>query len=813
MRRALRGLGWLLLIVVLLVLVTAGWGWVQLGRSLAQLDGTRVLAGLAASVTVDRDALGVPTIKGTSRVDVGRALGFLHAQDRFFQMDLSRRRAAGELSELFGRAALATDKAARLHRFRHRAAAVLAASSADELALIDAYVAGVNSGLESLRAAPFEYLLLGKEPAPWRREDSILVVASMFFTLQDPSAAVEGRAALMGEVLPAALADFLNSTASDWDTPMAGDPIPPPVPPSADVFDLRTAPPVPVGSAAQATPFTALAQAPTTDDMFANAVGLSVPEDARGSNNWVVAGSRTADGRALLSDDMHLGLSVPNVWYRASLAWIGDRGPRQVTGVTLPGTPAIIVGSNGRVAWGFTNTTADWSDRVLLELAPGDPTRYLTPDGPRAFDVTRERINVDDEGDQWIDVRETIWGPVLEPDHAGRLYAIAWVAHRPEGLNLRSSNIETADTLEVAMDLANGAGIPAQNCVIADDRGRIAWTIAGKIPRRIGFTGQLPVSWADGTRGWQGWYEKAEYPRIVNPPDGVIVTANNRIASGQQLAMLGDGGYDPGARARQILNGLKAKKTVSEADMLAIQLDDRAVLMERWRQLALDAMGAETDAGRAEFRRLLKDNWTGRASVDSAAYRLVRQFRLKAAELAFAPFVARFRVKDPDYPSTPGRSLEGPVWSLLTTQPPHLLDPAYPNWKALLLEAIDQTVATLTSDGRALSERTWGEANTLMIQHPLSRGLSVLGRWLDMPRRPMPGDSHTPRVQTPTHGASERLTVSPGREADGYFHMATGQSGNPRSPHYGDGHNAWVTGEPTSFLPGPAVKTLVLKPR
>lgn len=806
MRRALRALGWLLLVLVLLVLVTAGWAWVQLGRSLPQLEGTRVLAGLASPVTVDRDALGVVTIKGASRVDVGLALGFVHAQDRFFQMDLSRRRAAGELSELFGQTALATDKGARLHRFRHRAAAVLAATSPDDLALLDAYVEGVNAGLRALAAPPFEYLLLGKTPAPWTREDSVLVVASMFFSLQDSTAANEARAALLHEVLPADLADFLNSTTSEWDTPMQGEPLAPLAPPPATVFDVRTAPPA-------APAANKRKRSPAAEDRFAQTIGLMVPDEARGSNNWAVAGSRTTDGRALLSDDMHLGLSVPNIWYRASLLWTDGRGSHQVTGVTLPGTPATIVGSNGHIAWGYTNTTADWSDRVLIETVPNEPSRYLTPDGPRAFDVTRERIIVDDKEDQWLDVRETIWGPVTEPDHGGRRFAIAWVAHQPEGMNFRLSKMEYAETLEEAMDVANGSGMPGQNCVLADSKGQIALTVSGRIPRRQGFTGQLPVSWADGTRRWNGWYDKADYPRIVNPPDGVLVTANNRIVSGQYLAMLGDGGYDPGARARQILNGVRRDQPVSAADMLAVQLDDRAMLMERWRTLALDAIGEGADGGRAEFRRLLKENWTGRASVDSAAYRLVRQFRMKTAELSFAPFVERLRVKDADYPSTPGRSLEGPVWSLVTLQPSHLLNPEYASWNALLLDAIDQTITTLTRDGRALKDRTWGEANTLMIQHPLSRGILLLGRWLDMPRAPMPGDSHLPRVQSPTAGASERLTVSPGREAHGYFHMATGQSGNPRSPHYRDGHAAWVNGEPTSFLPGPTVKTLLLQPR
>jgi penicillin G amidase len=781
----------------------AGWAWWQIGRSLPQLQGTLVLSSLTAPVTVDRDSLGVPTVKGTARLDVARGLGFVHAQDRFFQMDLARRRAAGELAELFGRQALATDKSARLHRFRHRAVAVLTTSSIEQQALIDAYVEGVNAGLGALRAVPPEYLLLGKTPAQWTREDSILVIASMFFTLQDSAATVEGRSALMHEVFPAPLADFLDTTASEWDTPMQGEAIPSPVPPAADVFDLRTT------SVARAM----MPPETVTGNLFADVMGLNPSEGARGSNNWVVAGSRTADGRALLSDDMHLGLSVPNIWYRASIAWIDGQGSHQVTGVTLPGLPAVVVGSNGHVAWGFTNTTADWSDRVLIDLVPGDPSRYITPAGPRAFDITRERIVVDDEPEQWLEVKETIWGPLPEPDPMGRLYAISWVAHRPEGLNLKFAQLENTLTLEEAMDVANGSGTPAQNIVLADDHGQIAWTVAGNIPRRVGFDGQLPVSWADGTRGWQGWYDKASYPRIVNPADGVIVTANNRIVSGQYLKMLGDAGYDAGARARQILDGVRVEKKVTAADMLAVQLDDRALLMDRWRTLALDTLGDDAGGGRAEFRRLLREGWTGRASVDSVAYRLVKQFRTKTAELVFAPFVERLRVREKDYPGTPGRSVEGPIWALVSAQPAHLLNPGYANWKALLLDAIDQTISSLTGNKQTLADRTWGEANTVIVRHPLSRAVPLLSRWLDMPARPMPGDSHMPRVQSPTNGASERLTVSPGNESAGYFHMATGQSGHPRSPHYRDGHDAWVEGKATSFLPGPAVSTLTLKPR
>ncbi|MCC7185444.1 MAG: penicillin acylase family protein, partial [Acidobacteria bacterium] len=165
----------------------------------------------------------------------------------------------------------------------------------------------------------------------------------------------------------------------------------------------------------------------------------------------------------------------------------------------------------------------------------------------------------------------------------------------------------------------------------------------------------------------------------------------------------------------------------------------------------------------------------------------------------------------PGFPAAPGRALEGPVWALLTTQPVHLLDPKHADWNALMLAVIDDVVASLTSNGRALADRTWGEANTLTASHPISRAVPQLSGWLDLPREPLPGDSHMPRFQSATNGASERFAVSPGHESAGYFHMPGGQSGHPRSSNYKDGHAAWVNGDATPFLPGPSIARLVLK--
>jgi penicillin amidase len=778
-------------VVLLLILAMAGVWW-QVGRSLAIRSGDLAVTGLSDDVRVEFDAAGIPSIHAASHADAARALGFVHAQERFFQMDLARRSAAGELAELFGPAAVAADRAVRLHRFRYRAARVLAEETAEARALLTAYADGVNAGLAALSARPFEYYLIGQDPRPWTPADSILVGAAMFFDLQDEDAVGDVNAGALYDALPAPLAAFLDSNVSDWDTPQQGAALPPLQPPGPDVFNLRTTAPSPPAPAEIAD---------LDDDLE-----LSV-----GSNNWAVAGTRTRDGRAILANDPHLALRVPNIWYRASVSWRQDESNVTVVGVSIAGLPGIIIGSNGHLAWGFTNSNGDWSDRVLLTVDEAG-RRYLTPNGWQPFQTTAETIVVAGAAPVSLDIRETIWGPVTGPDAQGRLQAIEWVAHHPEGLNLRFIAMETATTLDEAITIANLSGTPAQNCLLADAHGHIAWTIAGRMPRRVGFDGTVPVSWADGTRGWNGWYAPADYPRVVDPPSGVIVTANNRIVSGDWLAMFGHANFDTGARARQIQDALLARDTIGYEDILRVQLDDRAILMAQWRDLALDVLrtAPETEA-RRQFRDLVEQGWTGHASVDSVGYRLVRAFRQQAAALAWAPFVERARKFSAEFPAVPGRSYEGPVWTMLTEKPTHLLDPAFADWNALMADAVDRAIENLTAGDRPLADRTWGEFNTLRAQHPISRAVPWLSRWLDLPAMPLPGDNDMPRVQTPTNGASMRLAISPGDELAGYFEQPGGQSGNPRSPNFQDGFDAWATGNVTPFVPGAPVSTLTLR--
>ncbi|TMG85188.1 MAG: penicillin acylase family protein [Betaproteobacteria bacterium] len=785
-RRLVRYLGGVAVVVLAVFAGTAGWFYVQMRGSLAQLDGEAAMPGATAAIVIERDALGIPTISATSRADVARGLGFLHAQDRFFQMDLARRRAAGELSELFGSAAVPIDTRTRLLRLRARAQRAIEIAAPEERAVLRAYVEGVNEGLSALAVKPPEYLLLRAEPRAWSVEDSALVVASMFLTLQDSEARRESRLAAVYATLPAPLADFITSTASEWETPLVGGMHDVPPIPDARVLDVRAATPA--------------AQPPhsrsSADESATLLTWLSPPanDDAHGSNNWAVAGRLTADGGAIVADDMHLGLSTPNTWYRASMVWRDPR-PRRLTGVTLPGVPSLVAGSNGDVAWAFTNSTGDWSDLVILEPDPTDPSRYRTPSGTLPISTVHETINVKGSASVPVEIRETIWGPIVGRDSSGHERAVAWVPLREGGINGTLAAVETAETLEQLFDVAARAGIPAQNVVAAQRDGRIGWSIAGRIPRR--------VSWADGTHGWDGWLAPAEYPRLVDPPDGRIVTANNRLVDKPALKILGDGGYDPGARARQIKDDLKAISRASVRDMMSVHLDDRAIFLSRWRDLMLQTLSApdiENSETRRELRRVVSETWTGRASVDSAAYRIVREFRTHVAELAFAPLVERIRQVEADYSPTAARGGEGPLWALVSQRPMHLLDPKFRTWTDLLAAAADRTAEDAQKAG-GIAAYAWGRANTVRIKHPLSTAVPMLGPFLDMPTEELPGDSHMPRVQGPTFGASERFAVSPGREQDGYFHMPTGQSGHPLSPHYRDANPAWVAGAPTPVSP------------
>ncbi len=787
---------WLLRIaglIALLAIVLVVGAWLALRGSLPQLEGQVQTSALAAGVTLERDALGTVTIRAQNRADATWTLGFVHAQERFFEMDLMRRSAAGELAELFGAAALPIDRRARVHRMRSRAEAALALAPEAERKLVDTYRDGVNAGLGALSTRPFAYLLTRNTPRPWTSADCLLVIDAMYFSLNDAQNKRELGFSRMKAALPDSVYQFLTATGGWWDAPLSGPAMRWPDPPSAADIDLR-----------------ALDQSLLKHTEAASDV---VP----GSNSFAVSGALTG-GAGMIANDMHLDLRVPDIWFRARLIYPNPRHPGDmidVSGASLPGTPAIVAGSNRSIAWGFTNSYGDFTDWVRVIPDPAKADHYLTAEGNVAIDTSVESIAVHGADAESLVVRETRWGPIIAEDADGTPLALAWTAEREGAVNLELINLETAETADEAVAIAHRAGMPAQNFLVADRFGSIAWTIAGRIPMRIGgFDPSLPADWSKPGTGWNGWLSADETPLISNPPWQRLWTANARVVDeGKHLELLGDGGYDLGARQHQIRDDLRAKDHFTTADMLDIQLDDRALFLEPWHKQLLKILQQGTATAQRDAVLKALNDWDGHASIHSVGYRIVRGWRNEVKDTVLDAFAGAVRVRYADFELPKLAQSEHAVWMLLQRRPENLLPPGYQTWEALQLEALDRVTANLDKQPGGIAARTWGERNTARIAHPLSRALpGFLARMLDMPADQLPGDSNMPRVQATAFGASERFAVSPGDEEHGYFELPGGQSGHPLSPFYGAGHRDWVEGKPTPFLPGPAIYNLQFEP-
>ena len=794
-KRAIKVWSLRVLIGLLLLLLAAALGiWLFLRASLPTLDGTVKANGLVGAVSVARDAGGVPLISGTDRNDVAYATGYIHAQERFFQMDLLRRVGAGELAELFGPRAVALDKAHRLHRFRARAELAVQAMAPEERRFLERYVAGINDGLNSLGARPFEYALTGATPRPWSMADSLLVVCAMYFDLQGNQQVRELARGWVFDRTDAAQRAFLLPESSQWDAALDGNGAPPsaPIPATAPEWwgkQKRTDAPVTLAS----TEFV----------------------DSVGSNNWAVAGSRSKDGAAIVADDMHLGLQLPNIWYRLALQFPDAQGqPRRAVGVTLPGTlPTIVVGSNGKVAWGYTNSYGDYIDLIALGTDPTKPGQVRTPAGWETVGVIIENIRVKGAAPEKLVVRESSIGPLIES--GGKLYAVHWLAHAPAALNANPKKMETADTLDAALAVAATLGIPAQNIVAGDDKGNIGWTIAGVLPLRAqpGVGSTFPIALDSAVTSFNGSMAPAQYPKVVNPAAGQLSSANSLQLLGEGAQAIGDGGFDLGARNKQVHDSLLALGDKTELYAVhGVGLDDRAQFIAPWRERAIKALDIEAVKGRplrAEFLEQLEKGWTGRASVDSTGYRLARQFMWSLHDLLYGYANGEVaRVGDKATMAMVNSRWPLVVARLLDEQPQGWLPAGHADWRSVQLAAVDRAIFELTKDGGKLAGATWGKRNTVAIAHPIAGAAPFLKRWLSAPMDQLPGDANMPRVAGPKFGQSERMTVSPGKEEQGVFNMPGGQSGHPLSPYFLKGHKEWVAGSTTPLLPGPAAHTL-----
>ena len=779
-----------------LILLGFAAAWMSLHLSLPAIDGTASLPGIGAKILVQRDAAGVPTITAENRTDLALGLGFVHAQDRFFEMDLMRRAAAGELSALLGPALIKADRDLRLHEFRRVARAALLQMDPAQRRLLDAYVAGVNAGLASLRSRPFEYWILRARPRPWTAEDTLLCIHAMFLQLQDAEGHPQLQRGLLRATLPEAAYQFIESNAPEWDAAIDGTHAAEPRVPLAQEFNLRDAKDLPV-----LPPVAVLTH-------------LAV----LGSNNWAVSGTHTANGSALVANDMHLEYRVPIIWYRARLIQTGPDSV-DVTGVTLPGTAAVVAGSNGSIAWGFTNSYGEFETVVRLVGASGkadQPAEYQTAAGAHPIHYIDEPIEVAGAPTEHLKIALTEWGPIVGQDWEGQPYALQWTAQDPLGINFNLLGLERTHSVEDALRLAATFGIPGQNIMVADKDGHIGWTIAGRLPARGPAESGISQLSTDPTVGFSGWLPVESQPRVLDPPSGLLWSANARVIGGPGATLIGDDGMDRGSRAGQIEGDLQnAASPFTPASSLAVQLDDRALFLDRWRALLGEFVERQRAAGNHEHDAVYDTlkAWSGHAAPQDPAYRLVNLFREEVEDRAFYMLVSPARAKAPNFHFVIPSSFEGPLWRLLQQRPPHLLAAHYQDWDQFLLDALKAS-EKLPAACHALTNCTWGDVNAVHVAHPLSQALPVLAAFLNMPTVVIPGGrTDMPRIQGPDYGASERFSVSPGHEAEAYFHMPGAQSGHPLSPFYRVGFEDWAQAKPTPFLPGPAAHTMVLTPK
>ena len=804
-----------ILLISFLILATAvTWLYSQIDSSLPLLDGKKTIFGLVNAATIERDEQGIVTIKAQSRADIAVATGFVHAQERFFQMDLLRRNSAGELASLFGSIALDYDKSIRRHRFRDRARTIVNQLPEDQFDLLKAYTRGVNQGLLLLKNAPFEYLLLQQEPAQWTEEDSLLTIFSMYIDLQYPDGQRERTLGLMKDLLNDEVYAFLNPKGSIWDAAIDSSKYPEsPLPKNA------------WPSASSANVIKHKSENELTINPLLPTEGKYPSDSLPGSNNWSISGNISATGSAIIANDMHLGLRVPNTWFRASFEYPNTSTDTntstqqvKVTGATLPGTPNIVIGSNGHIAWGFTNSYGDYSDVITLKTNDDD-SQYLTPSGYKNFTYHKEIIAVKDDTAEEISIKETIWGPIIGKNHHGELLVYRWVAHDKEAINLTGGELELATNVDQAFDIAARSGIPSQNMMVGDKQGNIGWTIMGPIPKKQGDIGDTPSSWSTGGNVWQGYLLPDEYPQLKNPENNRLWTANSRVVGGEMLKKLGNGGYALGARASQIRDDLTALTQFDEQALLNIAFDDRALFLQRWHQFLLsNVLTKEALAQHTEFTQakvILSNKNPLQASVDSVSYRLVRNFRINVRNRVFSDLNDSLKAVDDSYNFHSIRhQIESPLWQLINKQPNNYLMLGEENWQSLFVKALQETLddmTQLTPDKKqTLSAATWGQENTTGIKHPLSKAVPFIGHWLDMPANALSGDSYMPKVQGKAFGASQRMVVSPGHEKSGIFHMPTSQAGHPWSPYYGIGHKDWEQGKSSPFLPGKTKYTLTL---
>jgi penicillin amidase len=763
-------LGLLGLIVVLLLAALGGRWW--LGRSQPDPGRGAALAGLGAPVEVWRDSLAVPHVWAKSEEDLFRAMGYVHAQDRLFQMEMFRRVADGRLSEILGESLLDSDKFLRTVGMGRAAAENEARLDPVHRRMLQAYADGVNAWITGHPGPlPPEFVTLRFKPEPWTVRNSLSIAKIMAWDLADWNLGMEVQRALdaVGDSLGRDLLPFYPDSGV---TILGGD---------AD-WEGRGEPPA-------ASPAAALPRVSGVPLPEVPALALELLESAsasQASNSWVVGGSRTRSGKPILANDMHLALRAPAIWYLAAL----HGGGIDIVGMTLPGVPVVVAGHSRRVAWGYTNAMVDDVDLFVEEVDSANANRYRTPTGWTDMTVRPETIQV--KGGQRLvhPVRTTRHGPVLsDVDERGgtRVIAMQWTAYAPSTEVVALVGMNRAKNADEFLRALAGFNNPHQNVVYADADGRFGYWMAGRVPVRRGGDGVLPVPGWTGEGDWTGWLTFNQHPHVQDPADGFVVTANNRQVGAQYPHHISANWAEPW-RAERIRQMVQAGRNLTSADVLAQQMDVRDV----WALRHLPrAVRAAERAGQADAARELRA-WNGEARVDSRAAAL---FYVWIEELRTRVGRDEFRGKSVYFPRmTLDRVLVrggGPWVDDVSTDTAETLD-------GLGAAAMDSAVARV-------GQQSWGQLHTTHIDHPMGV-VAALNRTLRLNIGPFPngGSPYTVNVsgwstRTPpfanAYGSSQRHVVDMADpDGSGGFVIPTGQSGNPFSRHYRDQTAMWREG-------------------
>ncbi|SRR6266568_1555388 len=777
-RSRLRLVGRIVLIVLMVIVVLVGgislWFHSAVRSAMPQLDGTVKLRGLAAPVTVVRDAHGVPSITAQTLDDLFFAQGYVTAQDRLWQMDMARRYAAGELSAALGSDYVKVDREQRTLGLREVARRSLEQASAAEREQLEAYAHGVNAYIaEHQYGLPLEMRVLRYFPRTWTAEDSLLVGVSMAEMLNHGTYLDDlNREKILARLGPE-LTNDLYVERSQRD-----------IVPGHDLDEIEPAAVAPdtAQRAAKETPPVKHERRHRRRAELERPMAPMLDRVRAGSNNWVINGTHTESGKPLLANDMHLPHRIPNTWYEAHLTC----GDFDVAGVTLPGTPWVIVGHNRRIAWGFTNVGPDVED-VFVENFNGQG-EYQTPQGWRKPEVRHEVIHVKRGLDVKMDVLVTRHGPVIskEMKGEGRQLALKWAIY-DTGLSLPFYAVNTAqnwDEFRAAFGRYNG---PGQNVVYGDVDGNIGYQATGRVPLRAAGDGALPVSGADDQHEWTGYVPFEEMPNVYNPPSGIIATANGRItADGYKYSITKE--WESPYRTERIYRVLRQNKKFTAADMLALQTDVQSDLDKFMAQRMVYAVDQTPGTStRARNAADLLRKFDGKISMDSAGAAIEQRARHWLTETLLQNKL--------------GSDTELYAWFMKTVwlentiafQPDRWLPAKYKTWDELLAAAVEAAVNDSQAP-RDLSSWKYGDYATVQIGHPIFGKLPWLKRYATTARLPQSGNGITVKQVGGMFAPSERFTADFADLDQSTLNIVNGQSGNLFSPYFNDQFDAWYRG-------------------